>query len=58
MDWTEEEKALADRFVRLLRASGPYVENNPVDMRRVMVDGECDFLLLARSAVESQAGPR
>jgi len=57
MDWTEQEQALASAMVQALRTStGPYVQDDPVDLRRVEVGGPCNFLLLARSAIGALLG--
>jgi hypothetical protein len=53
MDPTEEAAAaLAVKLVAALRRSGARVEADPQSLTAVRIDGACDFLLLARTAIE------
>lgn len=52
MDATEDAvAALAAKLVAALRDSGARVEARPQSLAAVRIDGGCDFLLLARTAI-------
>lgn len=54
MDATEDAvAALAAKLVAALRQSGARVQADPRALDAVRVEGACDFLLLARIAIEA-----
>jgi hypothetical protein len=48
--------ALAARLLAALRSTGrAEIDDNPASLDAVTVKGSCDFLLLARTALDAQA---